>query len=112
GQEKAPQIDRSGGVIGVGRLLKNAEFLKHASPNIDALVTRDTAIGLEDVVPPAFDGTQGLGVVPEGAIEAGVRRYQGAVVGGEGVQDVSRCQAPRVQGRKGHSVLWHRLELG
>jgi hypothetical protein len=75
GEEKAPQVDRSGGVMGGWRLLKDAEFLKHAPPDIDALVTRHTAVCFEDVVPPAFDGTQSLGVVAEVVIEAGVRRH-------------------------------------
>src|SRR5262249_53668749 len=79
-EEKAPQVDRSGGVMGGWRLLKDAEFLKYAAPDIDALVTRDTAVRFEDGVPPAFDGAQGLGLVPEVAIEAGVRRHQRALV--------------------------------
>src|SRR5262247_656909 len=43
-EEKALQVDRSGGVMGGGRLLEDAEFLKHAAPDINALVTRDTAV--------------------------------------------------------------------
>src|SRR4029450_1118459 len=99
-------------VLGGGRLLEEAEFLKHAAPDIDALVTRDTAVCFEDGVPPAFDGAQGLGLVPEVAIEAGVWRHQGALVGRQGVQHVGWCQAPRVQGGKGHLVVGNRPECG
>ena len=68
-------------------------------------MTGDTAVGFEDGVPAAFHGVEGVGVAPEIAIEAGVRRHQGALVGGQGVQDVRRGQAPRVQRRKGRPVL-------
>src|SRR4029453_10181198 len=78
GQEKAPQVDRGGGVMGGWRLLKDAEFLKHAPADIHALVARDTAVRFENVVPPAFDAAEGRGVAPEVVIEAGAGRHQGA----------------------------------
>src|SRR5262249_50508710 len=84
-EEKAPQVDRSAGGRGGWCLLKDAEFLKHAPADIDALVTRGTAVRFEDSVPPAFNGAQDLGLIPEVAIEAGVRRHQGALVGRQSV---------------------------
>src|SRR5262249_39311626 len=50
-EEKAPQVDRSGGVLRGWRLLEDAEFLEHAAADIDALVTRDAAVCFENVVP-------------------------------------------------------------
>ena len=47
GEEKAPQINGASWVMRGRRFLQNAEFLEHTAPDINALMTGNTAIGLE-----------------------------------------------------------------
>ena len=110
--EKAPQIDWSGRAMRAWSLLKDTEFLKHVPPDIDPLMTRDTAVGFEDGVSSALLSAQSLGMVPEVVIEARVRRYQGAHVSRQGVPGHGPCQAPRVQSCKRGPVVWLRTEPG
>jgi hypothetical protein len=90
----------------------HAEGLEHVAPHAGALVAADAPVRLEERVPLALLGAEGVAVAEQVAIEARGRPVERPLVGGDGVGDVGAADAPLgVNRAERRGVLGQRAQL-